>query len=75
MRILNIEDQLKFQISSLMWDYDKNNLPEHLGNYFKRTNLVHNYEIPGAAKGNLFIQKLIPYLMEFNLSKFKELRH
>ena len=56
--ILNIEDQLKFQISSLMWDYGSNDLSEHLGNYFKRSNLVHNYEIRGAAKGNLFYSKV-----------------
>ena len=49
MRILNIEDQLKFQISSLMWDYDNNDLPEHLSKYFERTNLVHNYETRGAG--------------------------
>ena len=53
MRILNIEDQLKFQISSLMWDYDNNDLPEHLSKYFKRTNLVHNYETRGAGKGKI----------------------
>ena len=57
MRILNIEDQLKFQNSSLMWDYDNNDLPEHPSKYFKRTNLVHNYETRGTGKGNLFLFK------------------
>ena len=63
MRILNIEDQLKFQISSLMWDYDNNDLPEHLSKYFERTNLVHDYETRGAGKGNHFYSKVntLPY--------------
>ena len=69
MRILNIEDQLKFQISSLLWDYDNNNLPEHLSKYFERTNLVHNYETRGAGKGNLFYSKV--NTLSYGIKSFK----
>ena len=69
MRILNIEDQLKFQISSLMWDYDNNDLPEHLIKYFIRTNLVHNYESRGAGKGNLFYSKV--NTLSYGIKSFK----
>ena len=58
-----------------MWDYDNNDLSEHLNKYFKRTNLVHNYETSGAGKGNRFYSKVNTYLMELNHSNFKELRH
>ena len=57
-RILTIEDQLKVQISSLMWDYGHESLPQHLSLYFKRSNLVHNYETRSASKGNLFFCKV-----------------
>ena len=69
MRILNVEDQLKFQISSLMWDYDNNDLPGHLSKYFKRTNLVHNYETRGAGKGNLFYSKV--NTLSYGIKSFK----
>ena len=69
MHILNIEDQLKFQISSLMWDYDNNDLPDQLSNYIKRTNLVHNYETCGAAKGNLFYSKV--NTLSYGIKSFK----
>ena len=69
MRILNIEDQLKCQISSLMWDYDNNDLPEHLSKYFKRTNLVHNYATRGAGKGNLFYSKV--NTLSYGIKSFK----
>ena len=69
MCILNIEDQLKFQISSLMWNYDNNDLPEHLSKYFQRTNLDHNYETRGAGKGNLFYSKV--YTLSYGIKSFK----
>ena len=68
-RILTIEDQMKVQISSLMWDYDHNLLPENLSHYFKRSNLVHNYETRGASKGNLFFSKV--NTASFGIKSFK----
>ena len=32
-----------------MWDCDHNDLPGNLSSYFKRTNLVHNYETRGKV--------------------------
>ena len=40
LKILKIDDQLKVQLSSLMWDYDHDTLPLSLTDLFKRANLV-----------------------------------
>jgi hypothetical protein len=47
---VNFEDQYKLQLSSLMWDYDNNTIPSSLEVLFKRANLVHHYNTPGAIK-------------------------
>ena len=57
-KILNIDDQKKVQMSSLMWDYDHNTLPSSLKELFIRCNLVHNYNTRGSNKGNLFHDKV-----------------
>ena len=69
MRILTIEDQLKVQMSSLMWDYDHKELPEHLSLYFERTNLVHNYETQSASLGNVFLSKV--KTLSYGIKSFK----
>ena len=69
LRILTIEDQLKLQMSSLMWDYDHASLPEHLTHCFKRSNLIHNYETRSAVKGSLFLSKV--NTKSFGIKSFK----
>ena len=67
--ILNIDDQLKVQMSSLMWEYDHNTLPSSLRDLFKRTNLVHNYSTRGSNKGNLFHEKV--NTTKYGINSFK----
>ena len=55
--------------------YDHNALPEHLSNYFKRTNRVHKYESRGAAEDNLFYSKVNTLSYGIKSLNFKELRH
>ena len=43
LKILKFDEQLEFQLSSLMWDYAHNVLRTSLTNYFKRANHIHNY--------------------------------
>ena len=69
MRILTIEDQIKVQISSLMWDYDHNTIPIHLKSFFLRSNVVHNYGTRGAARGNLYYTKV--NTTSYGLKSFK----
>ena len=52
-----------------MWDYDNNDLPQHLSKYFKRINLVHNYETRGAGRGNLFHSKV--NTLSYGIKSFK----
>ena len=58
LKILTVEQQLQVQLSSLMWDYDHDTLPESLKAHFKRANLVHNYSTRSASKGSLFDDKV-----------------
>ena len=58
LKILNFDDQLKVQLSSLMWDYDHGIIPFSLKDLFKRSNLVHNYRTRGASKGSLYYCKV-----------------
>ena len=55
--ILTIKDQLKVQISSIMWDYDHESLPSHLKSFFLRSSDVHNYNTRSASRGNLYFTK------------------
>ena len=50
--ILNINEQIHYQISSLMWDYDHNTLPSSLTHCFVRSSSIHNYKTRGALRGN-----------------------
>ena len=54
LKILNIDHQLQVQLSSLMWDYDHEILPESLKMNFKKANLVHNYSTRTASRGGLY---------------------
>ena len=58
LKILKFDEQLQLQLSSLMWDYDHNVLPTSLTNYFKRSNLIHNYKTRAASKGKLHYSKV-----------------
>ena len=58
LKILTVEQQLQVQLSSLMWDYDHDTLPESLKAHFKRANLVQNYSTRRASKGSLFYGKV-----------------
>ena len=58
LKILTVDHQLQVQLSSLMWDYDHDTLPESLKTHFKRANLVHNYSTRSASKGSLFYGKV-----------------
>ena len=58
LNILNINDQINYQISSLMWDYDHNVLPSSLTQCFTRSSRIHNYKTRGALRGNLFHTKV-----------------
>ena len=69
LKILTIEDQIQLQISSLMWDYDHNLLPEHLRQRFTRSNLVHSYKTRSAAQGSLFYTKVNS--TSFGIKSFK----
>ena len=58
LKILKFDDQIKYQMASLMWDYDHEQLPQSLRENFTRTNLIHNYNIRAASKGSLYPQKV-----------------
>ena len=58
LKILNVDHQLQVQLSSLMWDYDHNTIPESLRTHFKRANIVHNYSTRNASKGGLYYGKV-----------------
>ena len=58
LQILTVDHQLQLQMSSLMWDYDHDTLPESLKTHFKRANLVHNCITRSASKGSLFYGKV-----------------
>ena len=58
LNILNVEDLIYYQISSLMWDFDHNSLPSSLRDNFKRANTVHHYKTRGALGGNLYHTKV-----------------
>ena len=69
LNILSVEDQIKLQMSSFMWDYDHNLLPEHLRQSFKRSNLIHNYQTRSAEQGSLFYTKV--NTTSFGIKSFK----
>ena len=69
LKILNLDHQLQYQLSSLMWDYDHNTLPISLIGNFKRANLLHNYSTRAASKGCLHYSKI--NTSKFGLKSFK----
>jgi hypothetical protein len=58
LKILTLDHQLEIQLSSLMWDYDHNTLPNSLQDCFKKSNLVHNYNTRFSSKGKLHYSKV-----------------
>ena len=69
LKILKFDEQLEFQLSSLMWDYDHNVLPTSLTNYFKRANLIHNYKTRAASIGKLYYSKV--NTIKYGIKSFK----
>ena len=58
LKILNIDDLFKLQLSSLMWDYDHDIITSSLKGLFKRSNSVHKYGTREATRGNLYYSKV-----------------
>ena len=50
MKILTFDDQLQYQLSSLMWDYDHDILPVALTTYFQKTSTMHSYHTRMATQ-------------------------
>ena len=69
LNVLSVDHQLQVQLSSLMWDYDHDTLPESLKTHFKRANLVHNYCTRSASKGSLFHGKV--NTIKYGIQSFK----
>ena len=69
LKLLNVDDQIIFQKSSLMWDYDHNILPSSLTECFTRSSRVHNYFTRGALRGNLHHKKV--NTLKFGIKSFK----
>ena len=57
LKILTLHDLTNLQISSLMWDLDKDLLPSSLSSYFSKRNIVHNHDTRHASSGKLCIKK------------------
>ena len=68
--ILNVSDQIKLQISSLMWDFDHKSLPSELAIKFAKISSVHNYQARAASHGSLYCKK-VRTIMESNHSVTK----
>ena len=69
LKILNLDHQFPAQLSSLMWGYDHDVLPQSLRSHFKRANLVHAYNTRTAAKGSLHYSKV--NTSKYGLKSFK----
>ena len=57
-KILNIADLFRYQISSLMWDYDHDALTPSLCKLFKKSNTVHDYPTRMATREKLHVCKI-----------------
>ena len=53
LKIFKLDDIVKMQLASFMWEYDHGNLPKCLGSYFSLVSDVHNYQTRSATMGNL----------------------
>ena len=58
LKVLDLDDLLELQLSSLMWDYDHNCLPSSLKELFKRSNTIHQHGTRGAIRGSLHHTKI-----------------
>ena len=54
--ILTPNDHFYFKICSLMWDFDKGNMPPSLAANFTRKVSVHSYQTRAATSGKLHIE-------------------
>ena len=57
LNVLKIEDLFKYKVSSLMWDYDHNNLPNALKALFKKTRDTHSYGTRSANADKLDVER------------------
>ena len=58
LNILNINDLIHYQMSSIMWEYDHGTLPLSLRQYFKRSNTIHSHKSRAALSGKLHHTKV-----------------
>ena len=57
LNIMNVNDQIYYQLSTLMWDYDHDVLPSSLTQCFTWSNRIHTYKTCGASRGNVYHTK------------------
>ena len=57
------------KLSSFMWDFDHNLLPNYLSNFFLRTSSLHNYNTRSASRGYLYLNKV--KTTSYGLKSFK----
>ena len=69
--ILTVKDQIKVQITSIMWDYDHDTLPPHLNSFFIRSSEVHHHNTRGASCGKLFFKPINSTSYGLKSLKFK----
>ena len=63
LKILSLQDLLKYQTSSIMWDLDHNLLPEALSTYFVKRRVEHDHATRIATSDKLTIKS-------FNTTKY-----
>ena len=55
---LKVHDLFKYQVSSIMWDYDHNTLPKSLNSLFTKTKNVHSYRTRFANADKLTVDRV-----------------
>ncbi len=53
LNILKFDDIIRMQLSSIMWDYDHENLPKCFNAYFNKTSSIHSYNTRFSSAGKL----------------------
>ena len=68
-RISNKDDQIFYQASSLIWDYDHNVLPISLRKFFTGSHDIHNHNSRGASLGSLYCAEV--NTVKYGIKSFK----
>ena len=68
---MNVNDQIYYQLSTLMWDYDHNVLPSPLTHCFTRSNRIHKYKTRGASRGNVYHTKVNTSIYDIKAFKYQ----